>query len=769
MYSFTLLECIPMDVAGMGHKRPFLSEVSDDDDNDLEVQGTHDVLSDEDSESDSDVNVDVFSEGENSSDSDELNTSMYLQYARERKKLKKLKAKILNSMKPKDKKFKSAVKPKDAFTRFSVTYFSRVIDSLSSHQKDVIERYGFGSLLKFEKCYVPNKFAQWVARQVNYKTGDIVVKPCLIPFTRSSVHYVLDLPLGTRPFPKDSSAGKSVLLSNFNLQSVPSVKYFGNKLMKKDEELSDQSVFMCFILVALNCFLCPNSSLSPASKYLGIFEDLENIGDLDWSQFVLDWSLAGVRTFNKVKNSKTQDPPTLGCCLYLLVVYYLDFVDFGHKQVPSGLPRILYWKNSMIKEYSDLDEISPGLFGFRPVMDISRTCYSKQAVFLHKHPSYTSLDKDFLDKLDEHSKCVLPNDLKVSICNLLEEHSLRSALNFNIQITSLSSLSDELKKSFATLMEHAYSVDSRAQKLVLNLLKLLTEYEPEKSEEQVNDCSQNGQHLCTPSKSASQKIDEHVGQQDGNAENLVSTVNEVKVTQSPGIKNSQHSVSQVHLGQKSCLKQSSLEQALADIDGEKDKTPTHSNFKISNVHVQETMHKQVSVCKDLNSSSKSAMLLCEKSEKSSLACCCPPPFKKHKSKLEFVSNYVTKSDIASLRNPVQDTEAVFDEVLVPKKKSVKFVRENGERDVILLENPDEYIHDFASPQSPRVASRYALQKKSPSRPDDIEPSTPQTPMTMVTLEDSPVSLNHVTPLLSQPKFVASLKKASCQVEHTFFH
>jgi hypothetical protein len=50
-------------------------------------------------------------------------------------------------------------KSSDGFTIFSPTAFMNVICTLSPEKKTVIESYGFGSLLLFNKCFVPNKFA----------------------------------------------------------------------------------------------------------------------------------------------------------------------------------------------------------------------------------------------------------------------------------------------------------------------------------------------------------------------------------------------------------------------------------------------------------------------------------------------------------------------------------------------------------------------------------------------------------------------------------
>ena len=99
---------------------------------------------------------------------------------------------------------KSSKKPKDAFTRFFVKALSSVIEALTLDEKIVIERYGFGALLHFDKCFVPNNFAKWVANLVDYKSGDIVLDGKVISLTKESVHSVLGLPIGGSAFPSGS-------------------------------------------------------------------------------------------------------------------------------------------------------------------------------------------------------------------------------------------------------------------------------------------------------------------------------------------------------------------------------------------------------------------------------------------------------------------------------------------------------------------------------------------------------------------------------------
>ncbi|KAL6615312.1 hypothetical protein ACP70R_037582 [Stipagrostis hirtigluma subsp. patula] len=727
----------------MARKRRFKQlDRNCDSDSDDEYEDYHEFAQLSNSENDSDSDMDV--EGNNSSDSEEVNDALYELYLKQRKMLKKLKSKMSVSKTRKAKKVSTDNCTKDAFTRFSVSYFSSVIESLSDERKKVIENYGFGSLLRFDKCFVPNKFAQWVVRQIDHRTGDIVVKNNIIPFTRESVHYVLGLPLGTKPFPKDSSVGKATLMSQFELNSIPSVKYFGNKLLK-NEDLTDKEVFMCFILVALNCFLCPNASLPPASKYLGIFEDLDHIEELDWSQFVMDWTLDSVKSFNKGKNRNDQERPTLGGCLYLIAVYYLDFVDFGNRQVPAGLPRILYWKQNMITNFSMLDQISGGVYGFRPVMDISRTCYSKQSVFLHMNPAGLASNSEFLDALDSSSNCHLPRELKIAICDILEEHSLKSTLTFNMEITSLASLSDELKKTFSTLLEHAYSVDSRTQHMVLKLLKVISDAACAiDDEDQVKSSCPNSEHVSLSSLDKNQIPEK--------------TVSESNTLKSPML---QQPVSPI--SQKGSIENRQLSAKIKKLvakASEQNKSPASAKKIAAQIRqklIQEDIEKVMDKITKRNNDSAGYKTPSQnpipKDFVAKKHCHSASVSKRPMSKIDNILNYVTESQISKLRDDdycdLSDDD--YDEHVMRSKKSITFVRENGERDVIYLDNPKDYATESVPEDSEKGAMRYIFRKRPEVDMDDVDDdnSTPQTPMEMYSLPSSPLPIDRITPKLTQ--------------------
>uniref|UniRef100_A0A0E0NA98 Ubiquitin-like protease family profile domain-containing protein n=1 Tax=Oryza rufipogon TaxID=4529 RepID=A0A0E0NA98_ORYRU len=307
--------------------------------------------------------------------------------------------------KPKIQKGKAASKTDTSFIRFSAKYFAEVVSKLPEEKKIVIKNFGFHSLLLFDSSFIPNKFATWIVKKVDLKTSEIVLGDKVIPVNKEAVHAILDLPIGGSEFGKNYEHGRQFILSKFGKTVMPSVKFFGDQLIN-NEDMTDDSIIISFLIVALATFLCPNSSTCPSIKYLDIFEDVDMLHSFDWSSFVYDWLMSYVKKFQKTNR--------FGGCLYIWAVLYLDHRDFGSKNVPKDVPRIAVWKQDMVKIYSDLDEIDDENYGPRPLKDFSDTCYYE--------PVHVQNSESFRNKLDTAIGDNLPANLKDNISDLMDSH-----------------------------------------------------------------------------------------------------------------------------------------------------------------------------------------------------------------------------------------------------------------------------------------------------------------------------------------------------------
>uniref|UniRef100_A0A0E0BKA7 Ubiquitin-like protease family profile domain-containing protein n=1 Tax=Oryza glumipatula TaxID=40148 RepID=A0A0E0BKA7_9ORYZ len=246
---------------------------------------------------------------------------------------------------------KSDSKDDSKLTRFSVKYFSQVLESLSEHQMEVISNSCFKTMLLFEKCSVPSDFALWIAQQVDVSSCDIIVRDKVIPLCKESVHSVLGLPVGGLPIKSSFEFERKKILECFGIYSLPSVKFYGDKFIKK-ESMTDEQILISFMLVN-----------------------------------------------------------------------YLDFLNFGMRKLPADIPRIKVWKGNMIKVLSKFDRFSKGVYGKRPIRDISDCCYKLiQTAENKENTSVQQGNRSFLDMLHSSISVDLPEDVKKDINQFLILH-----------------------------------------------------------------------------------------------------------------------------------------------------------------------------------------------------------------------------------------------------------------------------------------------------------------------------------------------------------
>uniref|UniRef100_A0A0D9X5V2 Uncharacterized protein n=1 Tax=Leersia perrieri TaxID=77586 RepID=A0A0D9X5V2_9ORYZ len=108
----------------------------------------------------------------------------------------------------------------------SSKYFSNMLADLSVHQRNVVENFGFGCLLKSGTCKVPTELVKCIVRHVDVRTSQIITKGKLIPFNKNSVHLVFGLLVGGVEILANSDSGRSFIMSKFGLSSLPHISFF---------------------------------------------------------------------------------------------------------------------------------------------------------------------------------------------------------------------------------------------------------------------------------------------------------------------------------------------------------------------------------------------------------------------------------------------------------------------------------------------------------------------------------------------------------------
>ena len=84
---------------------------------------------------------------------------------------------------------------------------------------------------------------------------------------------------------------------------------------------------------------------------------------------------------------------------------------------------------------------------------------------------------EFLSKLEAACGCDVPDSLKASLLNVIEEHCKGCLPCIPIDLVSLGALPDDLKTMFSKLMNHVYSFKQKSQELVIKVPKEFANYE----------------------------------------------------------------------------------------------------------------------------------------------------------------------------------------------------------------------------------------------------------------------------------------------------
>ncbi|KAM0918182.1 hypothetical protein ACQ4PT_008815 [Festuca glaucescens] len=300
---------------------------------------------------------------------------------------------------------------KSCFTVYSTKYFFEVLRRLTAAQKSVIQKFGFHCLLVFGKTGIPSPFIRWLASCVDPHSSQIIVDDKILNLSKDSFHFVLGLPNSGAELVDDSDGGLDFILSLFNLLDAPHITFFGDKL-KSSEPLSDQEIFVCFMQIAISCFLCPSSSDCLDTRYIKQLGDFEQARNFDVCHVVYKHLIHGITKTLKFVKSNGRKPKAFELCSYGLAVYYLDGLDFGVHIAGSGVPRAISWRGDMIIQFSELDRKSRTVFGRRRLRQDLPRCYLNKTNVSNTNAMHCGT---YCDPMSEQQKQALHEEFGFSL------------------------------------------------------------------------------------------------------------------------------------------------------------------------------------------------------------------------------------------------------------------------------------------------------------------------------------------------------------------
>jgi hypothetical protein len=194
-----------------------------------------------------------------------------------------------------------------------------VLCRLTDAQKSVIEKFGFQCLLVFGKTGIPSPFIRWLSSCVDALSSQIIVDDKILNVSKDSFHFVLGLPNSGAELVDDSDGGLDFILSLFNLSDAPHITFFGDRL-RSSEPLSDQEIFVCFMQIAISCFLCPSASDCLDTRYIRQLGDCEQARNFDVCHVVYKHLIHGITKTLKFAKLNGRKPKAFEFCSYGLAV-----------------------------------------------------------------------------------------------------------------------------------------------------------------------------------------------------------------------------------------------------------------------------------------------------------------------------------------------------------------------------------------------------------------------------------------------------------------
>ncbi|XBH98595.1 hypothetical protein VPH35_128083 [Triticum aestivum] len=241
--------------------------------------------------------------------------------------------------------------------RASPAGFANFNASLTPSQKSELVSRLFGGLLNLSDT-LPADLTKFLVQSYQPQTSEMVFPGRgRIRVDADSVQRVFDLPnRGQKVSYKVDKDTTRRFRETFNITgtSHPQISTC-TKMIEDMAGRMDDTFFMAWLAVAFSTFLAPTTALKLSPKCYGLVLDHEMIKNTNICLFVAEH-------INKAFRNMDQEKQTICCCLYHLMILYLDALVHDIP-VRNCAIRSNAWDSALIAKVIKKDTISPGVFG----------------------------------------------------------------------------------------------------------------------------------------------------------------------------------------------------------------------------------------------------------------------------------------------------------------------------------------------------------------------------------------------------------------------
>ncbi|KAD0358286.1 hypothetical protein E3N88_44397 [Mikania micrantha] len=243
--------------------------------------------------------------------------------------------------------------------RCSPTQLAKVVKTLSTKQKDLIEKLGFGKLLSFQVDGIPQKLGHFVVDKFDAVKMEISLKGGVVRINVDTINWLLGIPktcadLKTFTPRKKLSPRIQQWRDLYKSEYVsPREISYRMAMDTSDESFHFQLDFLLlFISTIVECHAHGKCKL----EILDYFNDHTDISQINWSAYVLD----------SIKNCKNGWKPFSNTrfkgALTILTLFYVASFSCEDMSVDHSIPPIEFWTLDRLHQRQTL-EIASGGFG----------------------------------------------------------------------------------------------------------------------------------------------------------------------------------------------------------------------------------------------------------------------------------------------------------------------------------------------------------------------------------------------------------------------